>query len=416
MRSAFRALPVILLLVSLAAALVPRGGHTLPLYAARTGLMCQNCHFDPNGGGPRNDFGFAFARNRHSLTPEDSTSQWHDLAVVNRIGDAMPVYLGVNQRFMMILNSQAKNDSLEQFGFFDMETDLHFAFQPHRRLTLVYTADGSFGNYTAFGGGNFKTREAFGMVSGMPLDGYFRAGRFRVPFGLRWDDHTVATRNSFLDYYDGRSFLPYDPRATDQGIEIGGDRSGIFGRASFTDGPASPLGGNQPFAETWAGKLGYNSPRFQSAVSFYDDFNKAPAFGTPKRATRWGVYGLSHAGPFAFIGELAAGTDEGQPPAGLATGAKTNLLAGIIEADYAPRRFLNFRARYDRIELERGQPQPLEDQGTFDRYAVEGEVVPVPFTELRWALRYIDPAAQYDAFGARLRPDRQAFLQFHFSY
>jgi len=415
MRPVFRAVPVILLLVALAVALVPRGGHSLPLYAARTGLMCQNCHFDPNGGGPRNDFGFAYARNRHALTPEDSTSQWHDLNVTNRVGDQMPLYIGADQRFMMLLNSQASNDSLEQFGFFDMETDLHFAFQPHRRLTLVYTADGSFGNYTAFAGGNFKTREAYGMIGGMPLDGYVRAGRFRVPFGLRWDDHTVATRNSFLDFYDGRAFLPYDPRATDAGIEAGGDHGNWFGRGSFTNGPASPLG-SPPFAETFALKLGFNSPRAQVAASFYDNFNHPPPFGGIKRATRWGIYGLSHAGSFAFLGELAAGTDEAAPPAGMASGTKNNLLAGIIEADYALRRSLNFRARYDRGELARGQPQPLEDQGTFDRYAIEGEIVPAPFTELRWTLRYIDPAADSDRFGQRLRPDRQAYLQFHFSY
>ena len=415
MRSVMRAVPVVLLVVSFAAALGPRGGHALPLYAARTGLMCQNCHFDPNGGGPRNDFGFAFARNRHSLTPEDSTSAWHDLNLTNRIGDAMPVYLGINQRFMMLLNTEASNDSLEQFGFFDMETDLHFAFQPLPKLTLVYTADGSFGNYTP-SIGNFKTREAFGMIGGLPLDGYFRAGRFRVPFGLRWDDHTVATRNSFLDFYDGRAFLPYDPRETDMGIEVGANHGGTFGRASFTNGPANPLGGTQPFAETGAIKLGYNSPRGQAAASFYDNFNKAPTFGAPKRQTRWGLYAITHVRELALLGEIAAGTDEGAPPVGYATGPKTNKLAGIVEGDYAVGRALNFRARFDRVELDRGAEGVTRDQGNFNRYALEGEIVPMPFTELRWTLRYIDPAADHDAFGARLRPDRQAYLQFHFSY
>src|SRR5438094_3618781 len=117
MRSLLRAIPVALLAVSLFLVLAPRGGRTLPLYAARTGLMCQNCHFDPNGGGPRNEFGFAFARNRHSLEPEDSTSEWHDLAVVNRIGDAMPVYFGLNQRFMLLASTSAQDDSLDEFGF-----------------------------------------------------------------------------------------------------------------------------------------------------------------------------------------------------------------------------------------------------------------------------------------------------------
>ena len=33
------------------------GADRAALYAARTGLMCQSCHFDPNGGGPRNFYG-----------------------------------------------------------------------------------------------------------------------------------------------------------------------------------------------------------------------------------------------------------------------------------------------------------------------------------------------------------------------
>src|SRR5881397_572433 len=131
MRRSLRAVPAALLLASLSALLFSRG-ETVPLYSARTGLMCQNCHFDPNGGGPRNDFGFAFARNRHSLEVEpDSTSPWHDLNLTNRIGENMPVYIGVNQRFMMLANNTKEVKGPDRFGFFNMENALHFAFQPH---------------------------------------------------------------------------------------------------------------------------------------------------------------------------------------------------------------------------------------------------------------------------------------------
>ena len=43
--------------------------NALPLYATRQGFACSTCHFDPQGGGPRNDFGFQFEKNRHALTP-----------------------------------------------------------------------------------------------------------------------------------------------------------------------------------------------------------------------------------------------------------------------------------------------------------------------------------------------------------
>jgi len=397
MRHWFRAIALALLLTSLGAALSVRGGQAVPLYATRTGLMCGNCHFDPNGGGPRKEFGFMYARNRHSLTPEDSTSQWHDLDVVNRLGDNVPIYIGVNQRFMLLANGTSDTQRFDQVGFFSMENAFHLTFQPHSKLTLVYTRDG-------FDSGS-TTRDAFGMITAGPWNGYFKAGRFRTPFGLRMDDHTVATRNSFLDFYSGRSFLPYDPRNPDMGLEIGAQGSRWFGRAAFTDGANHPLA-PEGRAQAKTLKLGYQTSWHQGAVSIYDDFRGGSAGGGPAglRATRWGYYGLFHVGRIDALGELDAGTDEA------VTGDKTNLLAGFAELDYPPQRWINFRVRYDHLELDRSSDPAVRDLNTFDRYSLEGEVVPVPFAELRWTVRRID------AKSSSLPDETQEYLQFHFSY
>ncbi|MGO9774352.1 MAG: hypothetical protein ACLPSW_33335 [Roseiarcus sp.] len=47
--------------------LSPRPANALPAYAAQTKLPCGKCHVNPAGGGPRNDFGKAFAANGHQL-------------------------------------------------------------------------------------------------------------------------------------------------------------------------------------------------------------------------------------------------------------------------------------------------------------------------------------------------------------
>jgi len=139
MRRFLRAVPLLLLAVSISTLLFSRG-ETVPLYAARTGLLCQQCHFDPNGGGPRNEFGFAYARNRHSLEADpDSTSPWHDLDLTNKIGDRMPVSLGVNQRFMLLSNNTESIDGIDRLGFFNMENAIHFAFQPHHDFVRQIT-------------------------------------------------------------------------------------------------------------------------------------------------------------------------------------------------------------------------------------------------------------------------------------
>lgn len=431
MRRSLRAVPAVLLLVSLATLLTARRAQTVPQYAARSGLMCQNCHFDPNGGGARNEFGFAFAKNRHAIEPEGETSPWKDLTLTNRVGDNFPLYVGLNQRFMALANTTAKSDSLDRAGFYNMENALHLAFQPHPRLTLVYTRDG-------FDGGS-SSKEAFGMIGGFPMGGYLKAGRFRTPFGLRMDDHTVATRNGFLDFFAPTlfsvgyqdsvkgAFLPWDPRQPDMGLEYGLDWNGAFARASLTGGDSHPLfSQSNPYASATTLKLGYNRAGYQGAISIYDEFRRFDPLASAtevKRATRWGYYGLVSRGPVALLGEVSAGTDETVPVVtGRASGPKTNSLAWWAEVDYTPVRQANLRLRYDRMNLDRGAIDPyIRELNQHSRMAFEAEWVPVPFAELRWTLRMIDHDGdefRNDFSGGKtpIEDETQMYLQFHFSY
>ena len=404
MRRLLRAAPFVLFAAALVSLVLPRRAQTVPLYAARTGLMCQSCHFDPNGGGPRNEFGFNYAKNRHALEPETGEKPWGELNLTNRVAENFPLYFSVNQRFMLLANTTVKSDSLDRFGFFSMENALHMAFQPHSKLTLVYTRDG-------FDAGS-SSKEAFGMIT-LPGGGYLKAGRIRTPFGLRMDDHTVATRNSFLDFsgdpFNPPRFLPYNSRTPDMGLEYGMDHGMWFARAAFTNGESWPLnvGFGSPFAQAKTLKLGVNMPSYQGSVSVYDDFRNQVSFTDPlgrQRVTRWGYYGLTHWKQFAALGEIAAGTDQAFD------GGKTNLLAAFGELNYAASRSCNFRARLDRVELDRNSDSAVREANTHNRYSIEGEWVPVPFAELRWTYRRIDH--KDDA----VKDENQAYLQFHFTY
>lgn len=415
MRRWLVAMPLFLVAASVSALLLtPQAGVGVPLYAARTGLMCQSCHFDPNGGGPRNEFGFMYARNRHALEPETS-GEFLDLDLTNRVGDKFPLYVGLNQRFMLFANQQVKDSGVDRLGFFNMENSLHLTFQPHAKLTLVYSRDG-FNESSA-------SRDAFGLI-GLPAGLYLKAGQFRVPFGLRMDDHTVATRNSFLDFEGGQRFLPYDPRRTDRGVELGGAHGRWFGRVAFTNGGNDPFQDPNSIAHATTAKLGLNSSHYQGGISIHDDFHRRDdLLGGPKpvgeRSTRWGYYGLAHAGRFAFIGEVAAGTDRKQTFNLLTSGAdmtEYNRLAYFAEADYSPAREYNLRVRYDYLDLANGAPEAVAKLSQFRRYALEGEWTPVPFADLRWTLRMVDPVAEKTPSGATIENEKQAYLQLHFSY
>jgi hypothetical protein len=309
----------------------------------------------------------------------------------------------------LIANTTIHSDSLDRLGFFNMEDALHITVQPHPRLTLVYTRDG-------FDDGS-TTKEAFGILGGFPSNLYFKAGRIRTPFGLRMDDHTVATRNSFLDFTSQQRFLPYDPRNPDMGYEVGADHGGIFGRVAFTNGGTHPLSVVNTNAQAVTAKVGYNTSWYQAGFSFYDDFHREPDFSTfppasvGVRSTRWGYYGLTHFGNLAALGEIAAGTDlHPAAPGGGFVDGKVNRLAGFAELDYAPARQWNFRLRFDHLVLDRSTNTDIRDDNTHERYALEGEYVPVPFAEVRWTLRridHLDDAAD---------DENQAYVQLHFSY
>src|SRR2546423_761918 len=242
MRFSLRSVPLVLAVCSIVSlAGLARRGETVPLYAARTGLMCANCHFDPNGGGPRNAFGFTFEKNRHS-TDAETEGMFKDLDLTNRIGDTMPVYFGTDHRLMILAEDATLSpDGAHRFGFYNMESNLSITFQPHERLTLVYTNDGLNGPNIASNTPRV-TRDAWGMI-GLGANHYIKAGQFRNPFGLRLDDHTVGTRNGFLDFQSRASVLPFDPRLTDQGVEFGGGMGSTFGRIALTNGASNVLQG-----------------------------------------------------------------------------------------------------------------------------------------------------------------------------
>lgn len=414
MHRALRAAPAALLVLSLVTiALTPRGGSTVPLFAARTGLQCGTCHFDPNGGGPRNEFGFTFAKNRHHIEAEPEGSEWKDLTLTNRVGENFPLYFGVNQRFMLFGNKLAKDEGTDRVGFYNMENSLHLAFQPHPRLTLVYSRDGF--NQAS------SSKDAWGMISGGPANLYLKAGQFRVPFGLRMDDHTVATRNSFLDFWSpGGRFLPYDPRAMDQGLEVGAESNGVFARASLTNGGNNPFSAPNNHSQAASGKLGWNHPRYQGALSVYDDLRLENDFTSGRdeglRSSRWSYYGMTHAGPVSLLGEVSAGTDEVLTSDPLNPVGKVNRLAYFAQLDWSPARPWSFRVRYDHLELDRSTDDAVRDAASWNRWALEGEWVPVPFAEIRWTARVIDPVADRDAFDQELESETQGYLQFHFSY
>ena len=110
------------------------------------------------------------------------------------------------------------------------------------------------------------------MIHDLPMGLYLKAGQFRVPFGLRIDDHTGAMRAGFRDASVGSfgtsGFLPYDPRDVEGGLEVGFTPAiGFLASAAITNG--GPAFAND--AQALTGKVSYFGSRFISEpLRLYD--------------------------------------------------------------------------------------------------------------------------------------------------
>jgi len=368
-------------------ALFPRMAHAVPAYAARTGFTCVSCHFDPDGGGPRKELGFLFARQRHSTLP-DTSQTWSGLnELTNRLGDWF--YFGTNTRMYYLYDHAKSYGTIPASNistFFQMQSAVYLTARPHDHLLLAWSLD--FNELTGS-----KTRDAYGMIDGLPHGLYIRAGQFRNPFGLRLDDHTAGTRYGFLSPpFDAGGALPFDPRQPEAGIEVGagGQPQQFFGVLAVQNGAGAFA--NDVHTETV--KLGINHRPITAAISGYDQY----ASSTHERFTRWGAYALwGYAQKVSLTAEAVGG--ENKAP----SGAVTRVAGLYLEGGYTYSRSLTFNARYDFLDENRDA-----DGLAAERYMGEVVWTMVPFADLRMSYRHITPEMAGD--------EDQGLAMFHFYY
>lgn len=340
----------------------------LPLYASREGATCVTCHVDPNGGGIRNEFGFVYNRNRHATEPEE---RWSSLTVDPKLNDWITVGLDVRVLYLAE-HRNGGGQTLATSTFFPMQGQVNVAVMPHEHLTLV-ASHGAIVDEPGFPSA-WVARELYGMFEGLPGGAYARAGRFRLPFGLRQDDHTSFTRDP--------GFLTYDAQKPSAGIDAGRIGNRAFVQASFVDDD-EPL---VTRARTAAAKIGWAGERFQAALS---------GFHREGGDDLWSVYASATRGAWTVMGEYAGGTlDSSDPP---------NREAFFAELDYRVSRGVSLRAKLDYMDVFRGEPGGLRR-----RYSGDVDWNPVPFAQAKLSYRY------YDEETAPIHQEYLAMLYFPF--
>lgn len=357
----------LLLMASALGCFVTRQALALPLYASREGKTCVTCHYDPNGGGMRNDFGFLYVKNRHGM---DTEQKWAKVTIDPRLNEWVAV--GMDTRVLYIASHTQGGRTLQASTFFPMQGQLNLALTPHDYLTVVM----SHGIRTdKVGGEDYDVRELYGLIHGLPHDLYAQIGRFRLPFGLRQDDHTSYIRTT--------AFLPYNSQQDDVGLEVGAAGASCTGQLSFTNGQGTILSGGER-AQTLAAKATVVRPKISGGVSGFHQFNESLGI----KQDRWSAFALSTWQRLTLLGEYGSGTQR-------AFGVTTNLWAAFAEADYRLARGVNLRGKVDYLDPDKSASN---DQSF--RWLVETDLVAVPFTELKLSYRNHDekPTAKYQEY------------------
>jgi len=352
----------LLTLAGVLAALLPAlQARALPRYSARYEQNCMLCHVNPTGGGMRSAYAV------QQLIPKEFAMSPATPEALKNIDPKLGKNLSIGTDFRELFLVETENAALAPpQGFFPMQGDVYLLFQLDPKFLLYY--DRGFSN----------TYEAFGLAHVLPWDGYVKAGRFVVPYGWKFDDHTMFVR-------DDEGFAP--PANSDAGIEVGlspepvdvqlalvnGNRGSTLDNdrrlaasgnvsARFHGGPVAGLLGVTGYVHPGlvedvnsAGVFGYLSAYnvtwvAQGDVVSHDSDNTAPLTGLVSSQelsvlVRRGI-------------ELKATYDFYDPDRHVRSGSKDRWGAGF---DLMPRSFLVAEAMYRHTRVHSGPALPVGD-------------------------------------------------------
>jgi len=293
----------------------------LPFYSAKEATRCGTCHFNPTGGMLRTQTGINFAMNNHSFQEETESEK----PLLNfSIGENLT--LGSDMRFMYIYQDTTIPQKIS--SFFTMQGAIYLAAKLDQHLLLFYNNDFGYANFPV----GPQNRELWGMFRRLPFNSYVKVGRFKVPYGIRLDDHTSFVKDR----------LGFGNRSQDNGIEIGFTPATFFWHLSLTNGagdPAIALDNNRFKAIT--SKAGFTIKNFGLGASFY--YNRFISSPQKFDRARAGVFASFSWKDFVLLSEIDWGRNDNFLP----ITNRTEVLTFYSEAAYQVYNSVWLKAKWD---------------------------------------------------------------------
>ncbi|CAN5569410.1 hypothetical protein BH10BAC5_BH10BAC5_13200 [soil metagenome] len=172
--------------------------HAYPRFAAYTGSKCADCHVNPDGGSMRQGYGIKYAKDELNM------EMFRKIAGKTEFSPQISkhISIGGDVRLAQIDDEVPGRSNFNTF--LTMQGDLDVNVKVNNIVNVFLTSGIQIPNFPV-------KYEAFGMLSKLPLDAYFLAGRFKPAYGIRIVEHRAYQRLYLLN-------TPYD---ADAGFELG---------------------------------------------------------------------------------------------------------------------------------------------------------------------------------------------------
>ena len=338
-RFAFRISAAALLSQAIAAG-IPNRAAAEPYFAVREGLRCSACHVNMNGGGKRTGLVETHARELlhyprklpGPFGPLSKPPEYFTGDINQYLGLGTDVRTSYTARFQDDPDQNGRVDNNEVFRgrleSNDIEVDA-FLYTEVRLIPeyLTFYADLDLGD-------NVNDREVFGLLRGvLPWDGYIKAGRMFLPYGLQLQDDDAFIRQETFNF---------DTR--EAAFEIGFEPGPFTFIAAVSEGGS---GDRDVRVTTTAYALFTRLPVVRNAI-LGNSFSRV---GTPvgDRVT-WGFFGGTNLERFTVLVE-----------GDFIDNAGKDTFVGYVEGDYLFFDWLNFKVAFDYADSDSSRSTLSDD-------------------------------------------------------
>ena len=169
-----------------------------PRFAAYSGDKCIDCHVNPTGGLMRNKGGYYYAKNNLNM------ELFKKIAGKTQFSPKISkgISIGSDVRIAQVDNEVEGSTNFN--SFLAMQGDVYVNAELNNIVNVFATSGIEIPNTET-------EYEVYGMISNLPANLYFKAGRFKPNFGTRIVEHRAYQRKFLLN-------APYDANT---GFEIG---------------------------------------------------------------------------------------------------------------------------------------------------------------------------------------------------